>query len=53
VAEFCERYAIGKATLYRHVLPKIRVIKIGSRTLIPEAEAERYVASLVREPISA
>jgi hypothetical protein len=39
VDEFCKRYGIGRATFYRHVAPKIKLIKIGTRSLISEAEA--------------
>ena len=49
IADFCQKYSISRATLYRH-LPNLRLIRFGRRVLIPENEADRYVASLVHEP---
>ena len=44
VKEFCHRVGISSATFYKYVsLGKIRVIKIGGRTLVPAAEVERIL----------
>jgi excisionase family DNA binding protein len=45
VKSFCRRVGISPATFYKYVgLGKIRVIKIGGRTLIPASEAERLLS---------
>jgi excisionase family DNA binding protein len=44
VKEFCQRVGISPATFYKYVnLGKIRVVKIGGRTLVPASEAERLL----------
>ncbi len=49
VPQFAQSVGVSLATLYRH-LPKMRVIKFGKRTLIPEEEKQRYLEACVREP---
>jgi predicted site-specific integrase-resolvase len=45
VRPFCQRVGISPATFYKYVgLKKIRVVKIGGRTLIPAQEAERLLS---------
>jgi excisionase family DNA binding protein len=45
VKPFCRRVGISPATFYKYVrLGKIRVVKIGGRTLVPAAEVERLLA---------
>ncbi len=47
VSEFCQRYAISKASVYREVVSnRLRLIKRGRTTLIARAEAERWFAKL-------
>ena len=47
VSEFCQRYAISKASFYREGMAgRLRVIKRGRTTLITRAEAERWFESL-------
>ena len=42
VSDFCERLGISKSTFWKYVkVGKIRVIRIGGRTLIPRCEAVR------------
>ena len=42
VSDFCPRLGISKATFWKNVKAgKIRVIRIGGRTLVPHAEAVR------------
>jgi predicted site-specific integrase-resolvase len=45
VKPFCQRVGISPATFYKYVgLKKIRVVKIGGRTLVPAQEAERLLS---------
>lgn len=45
VKQFCQRAGISPATFYKYVgLGKIRVVKIGGRTLVPAAEVERLLS---------
>jgi predicted site-specific integrase-resolvase len=45
VKPFCRRVGISPATFYKYVgLGKIRVVKIGGRTLVPANEAERLLS---------
>ena len=47
VPETCQRLSIGRSTLYELIADgQIKAVKIGRRTLIPNEELERYVASL-------
>jgi excisionase family DNA binding protein len=44
VKSFCRRVGISPATLYKYVaLGKIRIVKIGGRTLVPAVEVERLL----------
>ena len=44
---FCDRYNIGRTTFYAEVKAgRIRLVKMGRKTLIPEPEGERWLASL-------
>ena len=44
---FCNRYNIGRTTFYAEVKAgRIRPVKVGRKTLIPEPEAARWLASL-------
>lgn len=46
VNEACERLGIGRTSLYELIAAKeIRPFKIGRKTLIPEAELVRVIAS--------
>jgi hypothetical protein len=45
--EFCERYPIGRSKLYELMRAgAIGAVKIGTRTIIPDGEAERWFESL-------
>ncbi len=47
VLEFCQRYAISRASLYREIAAnRLHIIKRGRRTLITRAEAERWFRDL-------
>ncbi len=44
VRDFCRKVGISSSTFYKNVgLGKIRVVKIGGRTLVPATEAERLL----------
>lgn len=46
VSEACQRLGIARNSLYNLInAGEIFAIKIGSRTLIPESELNRFVAS--------
>lgn len=43
VSEFCHAHGIGRTTFYELVKKgEIKIIKVGSRTLIPNSEAEAW-----------
>ncbi len=45
---FCSHFSIGKTTAYKLIKEhKLKVIKLGRRTLVTKAEADRLLASLV------
>jgi len=45
IPDACRRIGIGRTALYELIKTgEIRAIKIGSRTLIPEAELQRVIA---------
>lgn len=44
----CRRLGVGRSTIYRLISEgELRPVKIGDRTLIPEAELQNYVARLI------
>jgi len=50
VNQFCTRAGISRTTFYDEVAAgEIKVIKIKSRTLVTEAEAQRYFAKKTAE----
>ncbi len=50
VNEFCQRYALSKATFYREVVAdRLRIIKRGRTTLIARVEAERWFEKLCKK----
>jgi excisionase family DNA binding protein len=45
VADFCRRIGISRSTFYALLKrEEIKVIRLGGRTLVPRAEAERLVS---------
>ena len=49
IKDFCTRIGISPSTFWKLVAEeKIRVIRIGGRTLIPHAEAVRIVENGIR-----
>jgi len=49
VPDACRRIGIGRTVLYELIKAgEVRAIKIGCRTLIPEAELQRVIASRLK-----
>ncbi|ANU08455.1 helix-turn-helix transcriptional regulator [Paraurantiacibacter namhicola] len=47
VADFCDRYSIGKSSFYREVnANRLAIRKFGSATRIAREDAEAWAASL-------
>jgi excisionase family DNA binding protein len=47
IAEFCERYGIGRTTAYQEIgSGRLRGRKIGKRTIITEDDAEDWLRRL-------
>ncbi len=52
VEDFCKSYGIGRTTAYEEINSgRLRAVKAGRRTLIPEQSADDWLKSL--EPASA
>lgn len=43
VSEAAQSLGIGRTSFYEHVLPELRVVKVGSRVLVPVSELQRYL----------
>ncbi|MGL5448056.1 MAG: DNA-binding protein [Rhabdaerophilum sp.] len=47
VEQFCQRYSIGRSSTYEEIKAgRLRVKKVGSRTLIAQEEATRWFNAL-------
>ncbi|WP_426025261.1 hypothetical protein [Brevundimonas sp. TSRC1-1] len=47
VRQFCEMHAIGRTTFYEEVkYGRLRIRKLGKRTLVLREEAERWISAL-------
>jgi excisionase family DNA binding protein len=47
VAEFCAALSIGRTTFYEQVRAgRIRVLKVGTRTLVPTSEVDAFLQKL-------
>jgi excisionase family DNA binding protein len=47
VAAFCEALSIGRTTFYEQVRAgRIRVLKVGTRTLVPTSEVDAFLQKL-------
>jgi excisionase family DNA binding protein len=52
IEDFCNSYSVGKTTAYEEIAAgRLRAVKAGRRTLIPEQSAADWLNSL--EPASA
>jgi excisionase family DNA binding protein len=48
VREAARRLAVSRTTLYELISQgEVRIVKFGSRTLVPVAELERFAAELI------
>ena len=43
---------VGRSMFYEQVLPQLRVVRIGSKRLVPIAELERWLAENASMPLS-
>lgn len=51
VPDACQRLGISRSTLYELIASgEIRSFKVGARTLIPEAELRKFIASKMQSP---
>jgi excisionase family DNA binding protein len=47
ISEFCSLYAVGRTKAYAEISSgRLRAVKAGRRTLIPEDSAEAWLAAL-------
>jgi hypothetical protein len=47
IAEFCDRFGIGRTFAYEQIKKhRLRVRKAGRRTIVTDEDAERWLASL-------
>jgi excisionase family DNA binding protein len=47
ISEFCARYSIGRTRAYEEIAAgRLRAVKAGQRTLIPEDSAEAWLEAL-------
>lgn len=51
VTEFCHALGIGRTCFYERVrLGQIKVLKVGTRTLVPIGEVEAFLERISAEP---
>ena len=48
IDELCERLSIGKNSAYK-LAKKMRSIKIGRKLMVPKADVDHYVLSLIKQ----
>jgi len=49
----CHRVGLGRTTLYELIKQgRIKTIKVGSRTLIPETELQRFIAEQMEKAVA-
>jgi excisionase family DNA binding protein len=54
IQEFCSSYSVSKSTAYKEISAgRLRAVKIGDRTLIPEQSAADWLNALERMPPAA
>lgn len=54
VDEFCQKLSISRATAYRmHKAGALKIMKIGSRAVIPAGEIARLLGESAAQPIAA
>ncbi len=51
--DFCVRYSVGRTQAYKEIAAgRLRAVKVGRRTLIPEDSAEAWLAGLPKSRIN-
>ena len=51
IPEVCKRLGIGRTLVYELIKKgKLRTIKLGSRTLVPESELHRLISETLNQP---
>lgn len=49
INEFCESYGIGRTQAYEEInAGRLKIAKVGKRTLVPVIAAEAWLAAMVR-----
>lgn len=52
IPEFCSLYSVSRSTFYREVeANRLRVLKVGRRTLVAKTDADAWLTSLRRQSI--
>lgn len=47
INEFCKAYSIGRTSAYDEIkVGRLRIVKVGKRTLVPIDNAEKWLESL-------
>jgi excisionase family DNA binding protein len=47
IAEFCDRYGIRRTKTYHEIKAgRLRIVKVGRRSLVTETDAEAWLAAL-------
>jgi excisionase family DNA binding protein len=50
IPQACKRLALGRTKVYALIQQRrLRPVKVGRRTLIPEADIQRFAAELIEE----
>lgn len=53
ITEFCELTNCGRTKVYEMIgKGEVRAVKVGSKTLIPRAEVQRWIDTLKQYPVS-
>jgi excisionase family DNA binding protein len=49
----CHRVGLGRTTMYELIKQgRIRTIKVGTRTLVPESELQRFIAEQLDKAVA-
>jgi excisionase family DNA binding protein len=47
IEDFCDRYGIGRTTVYEEIRSgRLKAVKVGRRTLVPEEAGKDWLRSL-------
>ncbi|WP_243304664.1 excisionase family DNA-binding protein [Geothrix oryzisoli] len=54
IAEFCGLVSLGRSRVFEEIREKrLRIVKVGRRTLIPATEVSAWLERLAGEPVRA